>query len=115
MAEALKITMGELRTIIAGRFSVMADRVSPLPGNLAQQFQEPLSFLRDNLFRDLDAVRVLIDQLHLEGEPEAVVVEQPMTRAEFSEFYNRFIRPSSLFTDAENAAAVQEVFTERGV
>lgn len=103
MAEGLKITMGELRSIIAGRFTVMADRLSPSPGSMLCQHPEPLSFLRVNLSNDLDSVRILIDQLRLGNEPEVVVAAETG------------LIVKAIFSDAENAAAVQEVFTERGV
>lgn len=90
MAEALTITSDELKTLIAGRLRAMVED--------AMRANEPVSFVRTWLLNEVEGVRALVEQLH-EGATYTIVSTWPQP----------------MFTKQENAAAVDELFTERGV
>lgn len=90
MAEALKITEDELKNLIAGRLRAMVEG--------ATRANEPVTFVRTWLINEVEGVRALIDLLRT-GASHGVVS----------------VLPIQMFTNQENPAAVQELFTERGV
>lgn len=90
MAEALTITDDELKTIIANRLRAMVEG--------ATRAGEPPSFVRTWLLNEVEGVRALVMQLR-EGATHTIGTTWPQP----------------IFTKQENAAAVDELFTERGV
>lgn len=102
MADALTITDDELKAIIAGRLRAMVEG--------ATRANEPVAFVRTWLLTEVEGVRALVEKLH-HGATHTLLTSWPqkMSMGEAKEYIRPFL------SDPENTAAVDELFTERGV
>lgn len=114
MGDPLTITDDELKTLIAGRLRAMVEG--------ATRANEPVAFVRHWLLTEMEGVRALIEKMH-HGATHTLLTSWPqkMGMVEVKEYIKPFLLDNTvesherLFKNLEEAAAVDELFTQRGV